>query len=196
MLKMMKREYTLQIEIDRDTIDDIYEFLPKMIRLYQKKYTIQLQYNIEEINENFKLKEIEEVVKAINIKDLKSRYSYIYDTLCNKLDKEMEQNYCKFKDNICVNYELKNPCHENGCCNGKNRGTCKYLIDSKCTLNCISCKLFTCKHLRKRGIVHNLNNYVLSNFFTPRQRNILRLSFWTSKEDIMKELLKYNRKYR
>ena len=68
---------------------------------------------------------------------------------------------------------------------------CKYLIDSVCTMkSCIACKLFTCPYLRKRGIKHNINDYALGKyFFTSKQKDILRYSYWTPKEIVIKRLL-------
>ena len=56
---------------------------------------------------------------------------------------------------------------------------------------CMACKLFTCKTLRKKGIKHNINDYIIGKyFFTRKQKDILRYSFWTPKEIVIDRLLK------
>ena len=47
--------------------------------------------------------ELYNIMHAINIKDKSKRYSFIYDTVCDYIDKKyLECNYCDFKDDICV----------------------------------------------------------------------------------------------
>ena len=97
---------------------------------------------------DFWLKDIE---KAINIKDDLKRYNFIYDVICDYIDKKyLECNYCEFKDDVCIRFRKENSNHKNGCCEWKGRGKCKYLIDSVCTMKtCMACKIFTCKFLEK-----------------------------------------------
>ena len=110
------------------------------------------------------------------------------------LDERINTNYCEFKNDICIRDRLKNNNHKNGCCECKGRGKCKYLIDSKCTLgNCMACKLFTCHTLKKKKIIHNINDYPLTKyFFTNKQKDILRFSYWTPREIVLDRLIKNN----
>ena len=139
-----------------------------------------------------KLIDIIETVHAINLKDIKEKFNYIYDTVCAKLDERIKTNYCEFKDDICVKYRKKGSDHKNGCCECKGRGKCKYLIDSVCTMkSCMACKLFTCHTLKTMGITQSINDFVLTKyFFTSKQKDILQFSYWTPKEIVMEKLMK------
>lgn len=115
----------LKLELTNETIDDIYESLPKIIKVCNKKYMIDLIYNNEKIDIDYitknnitdkKLIDIIETVHAINLKDIKEKFNYIYDTVCAKLDERIKTNYCEFKDDICVKYRRKGSDHKNGCC--------------------------------------------------------------------------------
>lgn len=155
----------------------------------KKNYKVKFNF-INKDNQKL-VKELKSVEKAINIKNIKERYEYIYDIICKDLDKKINANYCEFKNDICIRDRLKLNNHKNGCCECKGRGKCKYLIDSTCTMkSCMACKLFTCHYLRKKGIKHNINDYILSNFFDSKEKYILENSFWTPKEIVIERLLK------
>lgn len=192
---------TLKIDLNDDNIDEIYDFIPNLIKLCNKKYYVILKYRGEEIKddsyikkkilENNKIIDIIEVVHAINIKDISNKYNYIYDTVCAKLDERIKTNYCEFKDGVCIKYRIKNPSHKNGCCECKGRGRCKYLIDGVCTMkSCMACKLFTCHTLKKKGITQSINDFVLTKyFFNSKEKDILQFSYWTPKEIVMERLI-------
>lgn len=132
-------------------------------------------------------------VHALNIKNLELRYSYIYDVVCNFLDQEfVEKDICGFKDNICLSVKNKSHCEESkyGCCYGRNRGLCKNLIDGRCSIKSISCKLFTCRYLRKNHIKYKVNDInLLRYFFNARQKFILDTAIFKDKDEIIKLLL-------
>lgn len=192
---------TLIIDLNDNNIDEIYDFIPSLIKLCNKKYYVILMYNGSKIKDDSYIKknkvndnrliDIIEVIHAINLKDISDKYNYIYDTVCKKLDERIKTNYCEFKDNICVKYRKKGSNHENGCCECKGRGKCKYLIDGVCTMKtCMACKLFTCHTLKKMGITQNINDFVLTKyFFNTKEKDILQFSYWTPKEIVMEKLL-------
>lgn len=206
---MKKREVKKQIknnifklELTDEAIDDIYLSLPKIIKVCNKKNIVELYYNNEKIdidyinnNTDKKVIDIIETIHAINLKDTKEKFNYIYEAVCAKLDERIKTNYCEFKDNICVKYRKKGSNHENGCCECKGRGKCKYLIDGVCTMSCMACKLFTCHTLKTMGITQNINDFVLTKYFlTTKQKDILQFSYWTPKEIVMEKLMKTIRK--
>lgn len=192
---------TLKIELTDSNIDEIYDFIPSLIKLCNKKYYVVLIYDNKEIKDdsyisknqidNNKLIDIIEVTHAINLKDIEEKYNYIYDTVCAKLDERIKTNYCEFKDNICIKYRNKGSNHENGCCECKGRGRCKYLIDGVCTMKtCMACKLFTCHTLKKKGITQSINDFVLTKyFFNTKEKDILKFSYWTPKEIVIEKLM-------
>lgn len=162
--------------------------------LYNKDDIIDDSY-LKEKNLDDELIQIIYFVNAINIKNLEERYSYIYDIVCDYLDNcFMSQNICNFKDDICVGVLNKCHCPESkyGCCYGTKRGVCKHLIDKKCSIKSISCKMFTCRYLKRKGIRFKINDILLLKyFFNPIQKYILEYSLFTDKEEMIKRLLKH-----
>lgn len=189
----------LTININDDNICKHIKNTKKIIKICDKNdLELELIYNNKKLTKkdlnNDKLRDIVSIMIAINIKDKYKRYEYIYDTVCSYLDKKISTNYCEFKDDMCIRDRKKNNKHKNGCCECKGRGKCKYLIDSVCTLgNCMACKLFTCHTLKKLGICENINDYVLTKyFFTNKQKDILRYSYWTPREIVLDRLMTNN----
>ena len=187
----------LEIDINNENIDYFIKHTKNLIKKCDKNNLV-LKFNISNIDNDIKLRDIKSIEKAINLKNREDRYNYIYDTVCGYLDDRInKENYCEFKDDVCIRFREENPNHKNGCCEWEGRGKCKYLIDSVCTMKtCMACKLFTCKYLYKhKNIRQRINDYVLIKYFFNRnQKYILECSFWTPKDIVMKRLLanKYN----
>ena len=127
------------------------------------------------------------------------RYNYIYDTVCDYLDSYFYgKNLCDFKNNKCG--EKQNTSSTIGCCHHfKNKWLgpfsklvpCEYLnTDNTCTAKCISCKLFTCDYLEKKGIKFKIKDILLLNvFFNPLQKYFIKYMVFTPKDIIMKRLM-------
>ena len=176
----------ITLKINNTNIDYIYNNLPKLIKLCSKKYKVNFIFSDILKEKELELRKIE---IAINIKNYKERYNYIYDEVCKKLDSS--KNYCKFRDGICLKYRDSQINHVNGCCEMPNRGKCKYLTSTGCSISCISCKLFMCKFLEKKGHKNKINDYLLLKyFFNIRQKDIINVTFFTEKEIIINKLLK------
>ena len=180
----------LILNLTDETIEKYIKNTKKLIKLCDKN-NLELELKYDSITNKELLNNMINIKTAINIKDKYKRYEFIYDIICNDLDKKINTNYCEFKNDICIRDRQKNNNHKNGCCECAGRGKCKYLIDSTCTLgNCMACKLFTCKALRKKGIVHNLNDYpLIKYFFTNKQKRILEFSYWTPREIVLDRLI-------
>ncbi|MBR3661139.1 MAG: hypothetical protein IKN63_04450 [Bacilli bacterium] len=199
-LRNFKSNGKLILKLSKDNIEYFINKTKRIIKYCDKhKLNLEVYYDNKMLNDkdlekklDKNIRDIITIMKAINIKDKYKRYEYIYDTVCSYLDELISTNYCDFKNDICIRDRLKGTNHKNGCCECLGRGKCKYLIDSVCTeKSCMACKLFTCKTLREKGIVHNLNDYVLIKyFFTNKQKDILRFSYWTPKEIILDRLVK------
>lgn len=178
-----------EIIINLTTKEDALKQIKKYLRKDQK-YKIKLKNNL---NNTDCSKQIEELVEAFNIKDIRKRYIYIYDTVCDYLDEKFQRdNICDFKNNKCIAVReggyFENNC---GCCYGPKRGKCKYLINNKCTIKSISCKLFTCRYLKKNNTKFLIKDIPLLNiFFNYKQKYIISYSIFTDKEEMIKRLLK------
>ena len=138
-------------------------------------------------------------INAIFFKTRYERYNYIYDTVCDYLDNYFYgKNLCDFKDNKCG--EKRNTSSTTGCCHHfKNKWLgplsklvlCEHLNeDYTCKAKCISCKLFTCDYLEKKGIKFRIKDILLLNtFFNPLQKYFIKYMVFTPKEKIIKRLM-------
>lgn len=144
----------------------------------------------------------------LSLNNLKDKYSYIYDIVCNQLDNIFqENNYCNFIDDKCIaQRNCKNISHDSmGCCytfrNSKLTGfpvdtkLCTYLHNGKCTQNCISCKLYTCSYLKKQNIKFSPNDFFLIKvFFNGKQKSYIKSNFFKTRDEIIDNLVKMNSK--
>ena len=199
--KTLINDKNLVLELNDNNINYYIKNIKKIIKYCDnKKLSLEINYNNNKLSNEYlnqeidnKIKDFITIMNAINIKDRYKRYEYIYDTVCSYLDEEIKnKNYCEFIDNQCIRDRLKGNNHKNGCCECLGRGKCKYLIDSNCTeKSCMACKLFTCKTLSDRGIKHNVNDFLLIKyFFTNKQKDILKFSYWTPKKVVLDRLMK------
>lgn len=145
-------------------------------------------------NEN--LKSLLVSLKAIFIKDKFERYSYLYDEACDFLDGQFkENNYCDFKDDVCVN---KRNCESNrkkmGCCYRINKKNllgefvlCEYLGKKGCNTKCIACKLMTCDYIKVKLKLENIP--YMDCFFNIFQKFIMKISFFTLREKVLKRVM-------
>lgn len=141
-----------------------------------------------------------QAINAIFYNTKYERYNYIYDTVCNYLDNYFYgKNLCDFKNNKCG--EKINTSSTTGCCHHfKNKWIgplsklvlCEYLKeDYTCGAKCISCKLFTCDYLEKKGIKFRIKDILLLDvFFNPIQKYFIKYMVFTPKEKIIKRLMK------
>lgn len=157
--------------------------------------------NIETLEEKNNLYfSIESALHALTIKNRKDRLNFVYKKAAMYLDKEIvEKNLCGFHDDKCI-VKKDTPCTM-GCCHHyphKRTGIfrneklqlCEYQIDKKCTANCITCKMYMCPEMEKKGYKYNVFNVPLINcFFNILQKLILSVSFFTTEEKIMKIMI-------
>lgn len=186
----MKKDNVLSIEVNNKNFKKILKNTGKYLKLCEKNnYVIKYIFN-EEINNKEEFKKIE---YAINEKDLAKRYSFIYDTVCDYIDKKyLDCNYCDFKDNVCIYFrEHKNIEYKNGCCYADFRGgLCDHLDIDHCNIKSISCKLYSCETLRKKKIYFKLKDFLLIKyFFNLKQKYYIKYSFFKPKSYVMYKLI-------
>ena len=122
-------------------------------------------------------------------------YEYIYDKICEYLDNEfINKNLCNFENDKCI--AKRNTNCTMGCCHNfkslfsNNLVVCKYLQNKTCSAHCLSCKLFTCDYLQKQGIQFKISDILLADcFFNIMQKLIIKASLFTTKEQIIKEIM-------
>lgn len=145
---------------------------------------------------NIKLSDLIDSTKLEMYRSKKQRYNYIYDKACAKLDYEFQtKNLCDFKDNKCIEKRRTNVIC--GCCRhyrnlfSKKLIKCKYLKNKKCTAKCITCKMFTCDTLQKQGIKFRIRDFYLLNYYlNPMQKLIIKASYFTTKDKILRRLMR------
>jgi len=148
------------------------------------------------------------IEQALEISDIKERYEFVYDYLCDYLDAEFKKhNYCDFKDDKCIanrlgitNRIMTPDCPTCGCCYSYNYGPglsirnkklCEHLKDNRCDTKCISCKLFTCRYLKAKGVQFDINTFPdINKIFNKKQIMVLQTNFFISKERIIEKLVK------
>lgn len=195
-------------EFDKDRYKKI---LRKLLHI--KKMVKFLKINIG-VNQDSKIKigyinnydennqyhqEFIQAINAILFNTKKERYNYIYDTVCNYLDGYFYgKNLCDFKDNQCG--EKRGTTSRIGCCHHfrvKSLGPftelvpCEHLKDDyTCGAKCISCKLFTCDYLEKKGVKFRIKDILLlDTFFNSLQKYFIKYMVFTPKDKIIKRLM-------
>ncbi len=111
-------------------------------------------------------KDIVEVLKCIEIlneRNKKKRLELVYDYTCEYLDNEfLGKNLCGFKNDMCAcNRHKHKDKRRSSCCESGRTKTICDKFDNKnkeCTIKSISCKLFVCPYLRKKGVKLSVNN--------------------------------------
>ena len=163
--------------------------------IYNKAENYLKKKHEKDINKKLKL-----IKKVLKKKDIKERYSYLYDLLCDYLDNEFkEKNICDFNCGICKKKmhlkekNIKKDTYINGCCHSYiDKKDCDHLNkDGSCNVKCLGCKLFTCNYLKKQGYKYKLKNIYLSRyFFNYWQRNFIEYTFRKPKEYVLNGILK------
>lgn len=180
------------------------------LKKYLIKYNITVKYNVNlgnkildnlNDNSNYLLYNLIHSLIAISFNTKKEKYEYLYDIVCDYLDKQFEEkNLCDFKDGKCIANRTGQTMHkDNGCCYNvkyighldfKVSGYCSKLSERGCTIKCISCKFFTCKYYQKQGISFEPKTiFLIKNFFTKSQILILKYNIYRTKDEIINKLL-------
>lgn len=196
------------IQINKDTnLKNIIKNVQKILKkCNKKKIDIGIEYNEKKIigelivdtTQEIKT-EISKCLKAVFLKEKKKKIEYIYDQVCKDLDEKFEKNnYCDFKDDVCIG---KRNCSERvtmGCChkfkhpitmNGELK-ECPYLVDKHCSTQCITCKLFTCDTIKVKFKLKNI--LLIECFFNPIQKLIIKTNFFTKREKIINRLVLFS----
>lgn len=142
--------------------------------------------------------ELSELIKCVTIKSNREKRQYIYDTICHKLEFDIEKyNYCLFENDMCIAQRAK--CEwpkvtTNGCCFDVTKNVaCEHLNCTSCDITCISCRLFTCRYLKDRGVDFDIRKNILTKtYFNLLQKPELIWNFFTEKEVILKKLERYS----
>lgn len=153
--------------------------------LYKGKY-------YEKEQKDIKIRQVSQLVQALNIKNKKQRLEFIYDKACDLLDDDFYgKNVCEFKNNKCMHdRKYNNSC--DGCCRTNDGGKCCiYLKNHKCTIRCLACKFHICSCVRKKNLNYKVNDIlVLKYLLNFKQKIIVYLNFFKTKQETINDLEK------
>ena len=174
-------------------VKKVFDIIKNLIDKYDidvsKIYIFNYQNNTDYfINDLFNL------IKAYKLNGY-DRYSFIYDTVCDELDRRYRLlNLCDFKNNICARkrelidkYDAEKISH--GCCYTKGK-VCEYLDKGECTIKSIGCKFFACHYLIRKGIIYKPSDFLLiKEFFNMHDIRVIYNNIYTSKKDTLKLII-------
>ena len=148
-----------------------------------KKYKRFIYKNVEFIY-NGKNKDIERIVKVLNIKSRRKRLEYIFDESCSDIDRHFKgENICGFECGQCMVQREHKLRDKNGCCR-----ICRLQSDTGCTSKNLTCKLFFCDEVKNKYEVIKLNDLKLLKLLTRRQRTIIRFDLFSTREEVIMDL--------
>lgn len=160
--------------------------------------SIRLINRDKELSKKEKEKRIKVVEDILKEKDIKKRYSKLYDMICDYLDKEfIVRNVCGFKDNLCsrrrcmMEKGIEKDTYLNGCCHSyKENKDCEHLKNGRCSIKNIACKTFTCPYLKLKGKRYSINKiYFARYFFNIRQKFYMQNTYFVDKDIVLKGIL-------
>lgn len=212
--KEIKKKNLLILKIDFNTLDkkDYKKILRKLLHVKSIVQRKHIEFGILQedkrkigylVNYDKNNKQQNDFILAINAifyNTRYERYNYIYDTVCDYLDSYFYgKNLCDFNGNKCG--EKRNTLSTAGCCHHfkvkwlgflSKLVLCEHLKeDYTCGAKCISCKLFTCDYLRKKGIEFKIKDILLLDvFFNSLQKYFIKYMVFEPKEKIMKRLIR------
>lgn len=128
-------------------------------------------------------KELKKIVHALNIKEKRKRYQYVYKEAIKEINKYYNSDLCNFKSGQCIVQRKSNSKKVNGCCR-----TCPLVTDKGCPSENISCKLIYCKEALKNLKILKLRDITILKVLPIIKRLILKSDFFITKEEILLDL--------
>ena len=163
-----------------DNYKDYVRFI-KRLKIYKSFFYKKTSFKLNDSTSN---EDLVPIIKALNIKDRDKRMEYVYDEVCSYIDRKMtSKDYCEFKNNRCIVQRKYNSPKFNGCCH-----TCIYQKNKTCTTSNISCKLFFCPTIKRKYKLLKAKNIDILKLYSLRQRILIHLDFYTSREEVLKDL--------
>ncbi len=129
-------------------------------------------------------KSLKKIVKGLNIKKRKKRIEYIYNEAIREINTYYFKDLCDFKNNQCIAQRLSGRSDINGCC----IAGCPNFGDKGCITINLTCKLIYCKSALGNIKRLKFRNIKILKLLSLRQRIILKTDFFSSKEEIIKDL--------
>lgn len=128
-------------------------------------------------------KKYEKYVKALNIKNKRQRYEYIYDEALREINKYYKDDLCDFKNNQCIAQRKAGNGKINGCCR-----FCPIVTEKGCPSQNFSCKLIYCETALKGLKLLKLREIKILRCLPISKRLILKGDFFVTKEEVLNDL--------
>ncbi len=213
ILKYISGSSIICIDLDTTvTFEYINYLINNLIHLFEllHKHNLALNFNYNNSNVvamlsfNSDVKYFNDICtsfSALVAQNKLEQYEIIYDAVCQYLDNEFSsKNLCDFCDNVCIAARNVMTYHKvNGCCYTYNYGPggilisrppCKYLVNSHCVADCISCKLHTCNYLTLQNIQFKIKDILLLNcFFSHKQHLVIKYNVFKTRQEILDKLI-------
>ncbi len=128
-------------------------------------------------------KNLETIIKALNIKKRKQKIEFVYDEAIKYIDQYYTTDLCKFKNSQCIVQRQNNNHEVNGCCR-----ICPLVTNKGCPSKNIACKLVYCKTALANLKPLKINNIPILKCLSLRQRLIVMGNFFNTREEILKDI--------
>lgn len=171
----MKKMY-IDIQTDED-----YEKFVKKIKYYKFFFNTEFYFTKE-------YRDLKDICTALNIKNRKERITFVYDSACDKIDRENPCNACKFIDGKCIAHRDKK--YMNGCCR-----LCRYQSNKGCTSKNLACKLFNCTAVKEKYKVLEYSDIYILKVLSLKNRFIVKSDYFSKREDVLNDLYTYTITY-
>lgn len=207
--KIFKIDFNNDFNFEKKALNYLYKILISGYKFgikYKGYNLVGIINNYQNYNNNVNnINEIEIAFKAMYIQDLKSRYEYLFDNICDYLDSLWAKyNPCKFENNICIASRNGMTAHKyDGCCyvfyyskdpfcyiEGTHK--CKYLDPIKhCTMPNITDKIFVCKFLKDEKLFNiDIDKiFLIQVFFNKYQKLAITTNFFITKDQFISKLM-------
>ena len=161
-----------------NTKEDYLKFLNKV------KYYKYLKFTKFNIKNNIHNKDLDVIIKSLNIKKRKQRITYLYDEIVKYINEYYKDNICDFKDNQCFVQRENKSNNLYGCCLN-----CKYVKkDHGCISSNVSCKLTYCRSAKKKLKLLKLRNIPYTKCLTILQLFIIKNDYFSTREQVINDL--------
>lgn len=167
------------ITIDLVSDAEVEAFFSHLRRYAGFRY-LQTEFQIGINNANY---DVDDVIKALNIKNRYKRIQYIYDAACDLIDQYNKKNgiQCQFCNGRCS--DERHSKRLNGCC-----CHCPYQSSQGCTTRNLSCKLYFCEYMKEHYQPISMDDLHLLKLLSRSQQAILRENVFTKRETAIKLL--------
>ncbi len=142
-------------------------------------------YKNTEFKSDIKDRDLQAIIKALNIKKRNKRIEYIYDYAIQYIDEfYANKNICKFKNNKCLMQQGKDAkLSFNGCCR-----VCALQTKDGCKTQNLTCKLFFCDKVRKECKTLKFKDIKIFKLLSLRQRIMILDNYFATKEEFLIDL--------